>query len=242
MYRELRQHLTVKLGEADLKLHSELREEKRMRVKRETKKMSSESIMVYVVMSSALGRLKLKIAINSRIQTVEDLSAYVSAHFGCKTDLRVCLSSREYFACFRETTVQLKPQQPHEKLLELEHKSQVILSGRRILLFFAELLGEQNVEQRAERMQQFWGFETNERKREAKLRRKLEKMRQRKKQVVDAIVSILQIITLRQGEKKAMSQPGDLDESPAEIERMKMLVKESLANDNDACHIPASYP
>lgn len=69
------------------------------------------------------------------------------------------------------------------------------------------------------------------------MRKKLDNIKSKKKQIVDVIVTILQIITLKQGEN---SEHGE-----DEIERMKSFVKESLTEgveneqqkfDNDFSH------
>jgi transposase len=60
-----------------------------------------------------------------------------------------------------------------------------LLQGQRSLLLFGLLEGEVRAEDRNERVARFWGLETNEKKRELKLRKKLERVRAKKKHIVD---------------------------------------------------------
>ena len=79
-----------------------------MIIKRKTKEISNEFVMVYVVFSTNLGRLKLKVAKNSKITTVEDLGTYLTAYYGCLVDVKVCLSSRDYFSSLHDQQIQIK--------------------------------------------------------------------------------------------------------------------------------------
>ena len=89
----------------------------------------------------------------------------------------------------------------------------------KVLVFFGNIDGQELRD--PTKIDDFWGI-PNQSKREQKLKDKLSKVREKKRQIVDVIVTILQILTLKQGEKNA--EGGDL-------ERLKKLIQ--MEQDSD---------